>query len=435
VRAALVAAALADEPAADASAVVAWGIEDTTGAARLVALGATSVPASDEALRRACEELLDSRDGHTVRVASDEDDGALPLHGRRVLVAEDDPAVAWYFGDTLRRAGCVVEEVHDGWEALDRARRTGPEVVLADIRMPGLDGLRLCRALRGDPALADVPVVLMSWKADWLVRARETDAGATAYIGKHAVPQEVVERVREALSRHVDVERRFKAEGPLRGLLGDVSAHRMLRLACAARPDARVTVQSGTHGFEIHLREGAPVAAVRVSPAGDELRGAAALGALMAVRSGRFVVTTDHQKVTAELTGTVQQQLAPHVKAARETGPRPVVTPSIPIVVEPTQTVKLEAPPDPSLPMPLMRKASARAVISRPPPPSRAVRAWRSMVRAVAILGVTTLAVWLGADTRAPRPAPAAALAATTDPASDALPGVRASRAPAPHPR
>ena len=442
VRAAAVAAALADAPAADGAAVVAWGIDDVTGAARLAALGATNVSPSDEALKRACEELLDSRDGRTVRVDSEDDDGVVSLHGRRVLVAEDDPAVAWYFGDTLRRAGCDVEEVHDGWAALDRARRTAPEVVLADIKMPGLDGLRLCRALRGDPVLADVPVVLMSWKADWLARARETEAGATGYIGKHAVPQEVLERVREALSRHVDFERRFKVDGAVRGLLGEVSPHRLLRLACASRPDSRVTVQSGTHGYEIHVREGAPVAAIRVSPAGDEARGGEALGALLAVRGGRFVVTEDHMAVKPELTGTFHQLVAPHVQRARETGPRPAPTPSIPIVVEPTQTVKLEAPADPSMPMPLVRRMSAAAVISRPPPRSGVVQAWQTLVRAVAILGVASLAVWLGADTRAARTVPVFAAAAAAaaadpvaDPGSDELPGARASRAPAPHPR
>ena len=81
---------------------------------------------------------------------------------------------------------------------------------------------------------------------DWLVRARETDAGATAYIGKHAVPQEVIERVREALSRHADVDRRFRTAGPVRGLLGNVAPNRMLRLACANRPDARSSAISAS---------------------------------------------------------------------------------------------------------------------------------------------------------------------------------------------
>jgi CheY-like chemotaxis protein len=452
-KASLVAEALADEPAADGAAVVAWGMDDEAGLARLIALGATAVPDDDEALARACSELLDARDGRTVRVDT-EQDGEGFLHGKRVLVAEDDPAVAWYFGDTLRRAGCEVEEVHDGWEALDRARRMAPDVVLADIKMPGLDGLRLCRALRSDPILADVPVILMSWKADWLVRAREADAGATAYLGKHAVPQEVVERVSETLARHEDLRRRFATEGPVRGVLGDVSAHRLLRLACTLRPDCRLTVQAAAHAFEIHLRKGAPVSAARVSATGEELRGDEALGALLAVRSGRFVVAADRLAVKGELAGSLHQLAAPHVQQTRASGPRPAPTPSIPIVVEPTMTVKLAPPPDPSLPVPLVRKASGAAVILRPPPSPALVRAWRRLVRAVAAVGVAAMVVVLGADTRAqpdgaPVTAPLGAKAAPVvlrtpaatdepdpvEPQGEVLPGARASRAPAPHPR
>jgi CheY-like chemotaxis protein len=438
-RAAAVAEALADEPAAEGAPVVAWGFEGTSGMARLTALGAQGVPYSDEALRRACEELLDTREGRTVRVDTSADDEAQMLHGKRVLIAEDHPAVAWYFGDTLRRAGCDVEEVHDGWTALDRARRSGPDVVLTDIRMPGLDGLRLCRALRTDPVLADVPVVILSWKEDWLARAREADVGATGYLGKHAVPQDIVACVRQAIARTVAFEARFKEAGPVRGLLGDISAHRLLRLAAASRSSGRLTVQSGTFGYELHLREGAPVPAARVSVAGDELRGAAALGALLSVTSGRFVLTSDRTKVDPELTGTLHQLAAPHVARAREDGPHPVHTPSIPIVVEPTQTVKLEAPVDQSLPLELVRRLAAT-----PPPVKAKARgfgareAWRTMLRAVALVAVASLTVALGADTHGAAQAAGPVFAAPEPPVEgpvQAMPGIRAARTAPLHPR
>jgi CheY-like chemotaxis protein len=437
-KAAAVVEALADEPAAEGTLVVVWGLEGTRGLPRLIALGAQGVPSGDEPLRRACEELLDARDGRTVRVDTSSDDEAEALHGKRVLIAEDHPAVAWYFGDTLRRAGCDVEEVHDGWAALDRARRSGPDVVLADIRMPGLDGLRLCRALRTDPILADVPLVLLSWKQDWLVRAREADVGATGYLGKHAVPQEVVECVRSAIARHVAFEARFRVAGPVRGLLGDISAHRLLRLAASTRTSARLTVQSGTFGYEVHLRDGAPVTAVRVSPAGDELRGAAALGALLSVRAGRFVVTNDRTDVEPELKGTLFQLAAPYVARAREDGPHPVTTPSIPIVVEPTQTVKLDAQVEASLPFVLVKRPT-----TAPPPVAVSPRgfglrdAWRTMLRAVALAGVASLTVALGADTHASTRA--SSLAMTTpepvDTPAHAMPAVRAARTAPLHPR
>jgi CheY-like chemotaxis protein len=441
-RAAAVAEALADEPSAEGAAVVAWGLEGTHGMARLVALGAQGVPSGDESLRRACEELLDAREGRTVRVDPVADQEAEMLHGKRVLIAEDHPAVAWYFGDTLRRAGCVVEEVHDGWAALDRARRWGPDVVLTDIRMPGLDGLRLCRALRGDPVLADVPVVMLSWKEDWLVRAREADVGATAYLGKHAVPQDVVACVRQAIARHIAFEARFREAGPVRGLLGDISAHRLLRVAAASKTSARLTVQSGTFGYEVHLREGAPVTAARVSAAGDELRGPAALGALLSVRAGRFVVTADRTKVDPDLHGTLHQLAAPHVARAREDGPHPVPTPSIPIVVAPTETIKLESPVDASLPISLVRRPAQAAVPAKPAAKTKqhgfVHEAWRTMLRAVALAAVASLTVALGADTHPVTSSPTAAIAApepSLDSPAQAMPGIRAARTAPLHPR
>ncbi len=449
-KAAAVAEALADEPSAEGALVVAWGLEGTHGMARLVALGAQGVPSGDESLRRACDELLDAREGRTVRVdpiASREAQAeAELLHGRRVLIAEDHPAVAWYLGDTLRRAGCVVEEVHDGWAALDRARRWGPEVVLTDIRMPGLDGLRLCRALRSDPVLADVPVVMLSWKEDWLVRAREADVGATAYLGKHAVPEEVVACVRQAVARHVAFEARFREAGPVRGLLGDTSAHRLLRVAAASKTSARLTVQSGAYGYEVHLREGAPVTATRVSAAGDELRGPAALGALLSVRAGRFVVTADRTKVDPELHGTLHQLAAPHVARAREDGPHPAHTPSIPIVVAPTETIRLESPVDASLPIALVRRPAQTggpvkedaATSTKGKKQGFVHQAWRTMLRAVALAAVTSLTVALGADTHGATSTPATAIA-TPEPSLDgpaqAMPGLRAARTAPLHPR
>lgn len=444
-RAVAVAEALIDEPAADQTPLVSWGLASEADRARLAAFGARAVDDDEDELRRVCEELLDSRDGRTVRVAGDDEKQL--LHGRRVLVAEDDPAVAWYLGDTLRRAGCVVDEAHDGWEALDKARRMGPDVVLADIRMPGLDGLRLCRALRVDPVLADVPVILLSWKADWFARAKEADVGATAFLGKHAVPAEVVERVRETLLRHVALEQRFREPGPVRGLLGDLSAHRLLRLACAARPDSRLTLQSGTHGFEVHVRQGAPVSAVRVATSGEHLRGAAALGALLAARTGRFVLADDRTPVKPELAGSLYQQAADHVSFAREMGPRPVLTPSIPIVVEPTETVKVASdepsePSERSLPVDLVVPRVARPTATLPVRRERPVqRAWRAMVRAVAMAALAASAVVLGSDS-GPRARTDAAARAAADPpppvegpSMPTLPGMRASHVAPPHPR
>jgi CheY-like chemotaxis protein len=84
------------------------------------------------------------------------------LLGRRVLVADDVAHTRWSYVGLLRDAGARVTEARDGLEALDLARADRPDLILADMAMPRLDGLGLCAALREEAALGGVPVVLLS---------------------------------------------------------------------------------------------------------------------------------------------------------------------------------------------------------------------------------------------------------------------------------
>jgi CheY-like chemotaxis protein len=84
------------------------------------------------------------------------------LLGRRVLVADDEAPTRWSYVGLLRDAGARVTEARDGLEALELARGHRPDLIVADIAMPRLDGLGLCAALRREPALDGVTVVLLS---------------------------------------------------------------------------------------------------------------------------------------------------------------------------------------------------------------------------------------------------------------------------------
>jgi CheY-like chemotaxis protein len=84
------------------------------------------------------------------------------LLGSRVLGADDVAQSRWSYVGLLRGAGARVTEARDGFEALALARADRPDLILADMAMPRLDGLGLCAALREEPALEGVPVVLLS---------------------------------------------------------------------------------------------------------------------------------------------------------------------------------------------------------------------------------------------------------------------------------
>jgi DNA-binding response OmpR family regulator len=239
------------------------------------------------------------------------------LSGRRVVVADDDPGVTWFISDLLRTAGCEVYEALDGATALDLSFRTQPELVVSDILMPGLDGFALCRALRRDVALRDTPVILLSWKEDLLQRVRELGASAAAYMRKETDSRAVLARVREVLRPRARIEMRLRAEGEVRGRLDGLSPRLLLDLACTIRKDARVAVRDATFLYEIEIRGGAPRRATRTASDGNYLSGERALANLLGVGAGRFVVSPSAESIRGDLSGTLSDQLARPIAAAR----------------------------------------------------------------------------------------------------------------------
>jgi CheY-like chemotaxis protein len=100
-----------------------------------------------------------------------------------VLVVDDDPDMRRYLRSCLRSLGPRVDrivEAADGLEALVIARSGVVHIVLADVVMPGLDGLALCRAIKGDPELRHVGLLLISGQDD----PPPADSGADAFLAK-----------------------------------------------------------------------------------------------------------------------------------------------------------------------------------------------------------------------------------------------------------
>src|SRR5690349_12997 len=107
---------------------------------------------------------------------------APPRRRTRILCADDDPMIRRVVTITLEADGFDVCTVADGDAAYEEALRLHPDVVVLDIMMPGRDGYDVLRALRDNPATADVPVVLLSAKATDAEVWEGWKAGADYYI-------------------------------------------------------------------------------------------------------------------------------------------------------------------------------------------------------------------------------------------------------------
>jgi CheY-like chemotaxis protein len=235
------------------------------------------------------------------------------LSGRRVLVADDDPAVLWFFAGLLREEGATVAEASDGKQALEEARRFHPELIISDIVMPEMDGLGLCRALAGEPALRDIPVILLSWKEDYLQRMRELSSGARGYLRKEAGSAAILSQVRDVLVPRARVESQLEMGDEVRGRLESVGVVPLLRLVAGRRPNARVTVRDADNLFEVDLRGGELKNLTRTATDGSFGRGPAALPLLLEMRTGRFSIEADDAPVRAAFNAPLDALLSPPV--------------------------------------------------------------------------------------------------------------------------
>lgn len=117
-----------------------------------------------------------------------------------VLVVDDEPTARSMLRLILVRAGFEVLEAKDGYEALEQVERYIPDLMLLDIMMPGMDGFTVCQTLREQERTADLPIIMLSARADPESVNTGLRVGATKYLTKPVTPDELTRHVREVLS-------------------------------------------------------------------------------------------------------------------------------------------------------------------------------------------------------------------------------------------
>ena len=116
-----------------------------------------------------------------------------------VLVVDDDPVIAKFLAHLLARDGCRVAVARTGDDALARVAANPPDLVLLDLRMPGMGGLEVCRRLKADPATRLIPVLVLTGEDPSEARVLAWEAGADEYLTKPVRAADVAARVRSLL--------------------------------------------------------------------------------------------------------------------------------------------------------------------------------------------------------------------------------------------
>ena len=133
-----------------------------------------------------------------------------PRNNEKILVVDDSPEVRNLLADLLQEEYRLVFAC-DGGEGTEVALREQPDLVISDVMMPHVDGHQFCRRLKENPATAQIPFIMLTAKADLLMKIDGLDVGADDYLTKPFEHKELMARVRSLLRvrrLHVDLDRR-----------------------------------------------------------------------------------------------------------------------------------------------------------------------------------------------------------------------------------
>jgi DNA-binding response OmpR family regulator len=119
----------------------------------------------------------------------------------RILIVEDDKDIADLLAHSLHKAGHETEIAATGTAVLPKVKAAAPDLILLDLMLPGMDGLLVCQALRGDPSTAAIPIIMLTARGDEAERIAGLELGADDYVTKPFSPRELTARVAALLRR------------------------------------------------------------------------------------------------------------------------------------------------------------------------------------------------------------------------------------------
>jgi phosphate regulon transcriptional regulator PhoB len=147
---------------------------------------------------------------------------------KRILIIEDDPDIVELVRYNLSKEGYQVAAVGDGVTGLEKTRKSQPDLIVLDLMLPKLSGLEVCKEIRNDAALKQLPILMLTARGEEMDRVVGLEVGADDYVTKPFSPRELVARIRALLRR---TEGAGSEERPIQigNLQIDPSSYRVVR--------------------------------------------------------------------------------------------------------------------------------------------------------------------------------------------------------------
>ena len=117
----------------------------------------------------------------------------------KILVIEDDPGASRLASYALEFEGYKVITAMNGLDGLKKAQNDGPDLIILDVMLPGIDGFEICRRLRTDEKYKDIPIIMLSAKVQESDKATGLKVGANEYLTKPIDPHDLITHVKNLL--------------------------------------------------------------------------------------------------------------------------------------------------------------------------------------------------------------------------------------------
>lgn len=118
---------------------------------------------------------------------------------KRILVVDDEPDLVEMIKMRLEASGYEVIPAYDGKEALDKAKKEKPDLIILDLMLPKIDGYKVCRMLKFDEKYKKIPIIMFTARAQEQDIKLGKDVGGDAYITKPFEPQGLLAKIKELL--------------------------------------------------------------------------------------------------------------------------------------------------------------------------------------------------------------------------------------------